>query len=317
MRNAFELFAQRVTSMKIDYRLDMAEDLPAAVLGDRHRLMQILVNLLGNAIKFTRQGSVTLSVQRDGQDLLFAVQDTGIGIEASRQASIFERFAQATPQTASLYGGNGLGLAICRQLVQLLGGNIGLDSELGHGSRFWFRLTMPDAPTPAAPVAVPAATPPPQAQTQAPLRILVVDDSPINLMLASAVVLARWPDAMVEEAEHGLQALDLLRAQPFDLVLMDMVMPVMDGIAATEVLRTQLPAPACHTPVIGLTANVNPLDHARCLQAGMNAIVLKPFDRQQLYTQMLAQLAAAAPVASALTANPLAELSSRDAASTT
>jgi signal transduction histidine kinase/DNA-binding response OmpR family regulator len=304
VRNAFELFAPRVASMKIDYRLDMADDLPAAVLGDRHRLMQILVNLLGNAIKFTHQGSVTLAVQRDGQALLFAVQDTGIGIEASRQASIFERFAQATPQTASLYGGNGLGLAICRQLVQLLGGNIGVDSELGRGSRFWFRLTMPDAPVAAAPVAVPLPTAP--LQTQAPLRVLVVDDSPINLMLASAVVLARWPDARVKEAEHGLQALDLLRAQPFDLVLMDMVMPVMDGIAATEVLRTQLPAPTCQTPVIGLTANVNEQDHARGLQAGMNAIVLKPFDRRQLYAQILAQLAAAAPVAPALAADPVA-----------
>ena len=165
---------------------------------------------------------------------------------------------------------------------------------------------MPDAPAPAAPVAVPAPAPPPQAQ--APLRILVVDDSPINLMLASAVVLARWPDALVKEAEHGLQALDLLRAQPFDLVLMDMVMPVMDGIAATEALRTQLPAPACQTPVIGLTANVNAQDHARCLQAGMNAIVLKPFDRRQLYTEMLAQLTAATPLASALTADPVAAL---------
>lgn len=306
VRNAFELFAQRVKGMKIDYRLDIADDLPVAVLGDRHRMMQILVNLLGNAIKFTRQGSVTLAVRRDGPALLFAVQDTGIGIEASRQAGIFERFTQATPQTASLYGGNGLGLAICRQLVQLLGGNIGVDSALGRGSRFWFRLTMPDAPVPAAPVAVPAPAPPPQAQ--APLRILVVDDSPINLMLASAVVLARWPDALVKEAEHGLQALDLLRAQPFDLVLMDMVMPVMDGITATEALRTQLPAPACQTPVIGLTANVNDHDHARCVQAGMNAIVLKPFDRRQLYTQMLAQLAAATPLASALTADPVAEL---------
>ena len=292
VRSAFALFTQRVGSMKIDYRLELAEGLPVTVLGDRHRLTQILVNLLGNAIKFTHQGSVTLQVRRAGQALEFAVQDTGIGIAADRQASIFERFEQATPQTASLYGGNGLGLAICRHLVQLLGGSIHVDSEIGRGSRFWFRLVLPQTQAPALEAVV--AAPAPDAEDDLPMRILVVDDSPINLLLACEVVLARWPHAIVREAEHGLQALDLLREQPFDLVLMDMLMPVMDGITATEALRTQLPAPVRHTPVIGLTANVNPEDHARCMQAGMNALVLKPFDRHQLYAQIQAQLRASA-----------------------
>lgn len=292
VQNAFALFAQRVGSLKIDYRLEMPDDLPALVLGDRHRLMQVLVNLLGNAIKFTPQGSVTLRVRRVGEALEFAVQDTGIGIAASRQASIFDRFEQATPQTASLYGGNGLGLAICRHLVELLGGSIQVDSEIGRGSRFWFRLALPEAPAPVPQAAV--APPALEDDKEKPLRILVVDDSPINLLLACEVVLARWPNAAVKEAEHGLQALELLREQPFDVVLMDMLMPVMDGVAATEALRTQLPAPACLTPVIGLTANVNPEDHARCLKAGMNALVLKPFDRQQLYTQMQTQMLASA-----------------------
>jgi len=144
--SAFKLFEQKVDSMDIDYLLHVADDVPTTIVTDRHRLTQILVNLLGNAIKFTHKGSVSLRVSRVDASLLFEVQDTGIGVAADRLAKIFERFEQADVQTASLYGGNGLGLSICYQLVHRLGGTIGVDSQLGQGSRFWVRLPLQEAP---------------------------------------------------------------------------------------------------------------------------------------------------------------------------
>lgn len=277
--NAFKLFQQRVASMKIEYTLDIQDGLPAVVLGDRHRLVQVLVNLLGNALKFTHRGSVTLHVSRTGNNLLFVVEDTGIGIAPHRLDKIFDRFEQATPQTASLYGGNGLGLSIGHHLVELMGGTMGVESTLGVGSRFWFRLPLTAA---SALRKTDTASSLEITWQDLPLRVLVVDDNPVNRLLACQVVQSRWPQAHLEQVANGVEALNALRGHTFDLVLMDMVMPVMDGIAATAALRAELPEPQCHVPVLGLTANVNTDDHARCMQAGMNGIVLKPFDRKQL-----------------------------------
>lgn len=283
VRSAFELFQQRVASMKIDYLLDMQADLPARVMGDRHRLVQVLVNLLGNALKFTHAGHVTLRVHRVDQSLLFEVEDTGIGIAPERLQSIFHRFEQATPQTASLYGGNGLGLSIGRHLVHLMGGKLGVESRLRVGSRFWFFLPLVVAePVRPAPVQPALGV----AWQDLKLRILVVDDNPVNRLLACQVVASRWPMADVHQSANGAQALDLMRETTFDLVLMDMLMPVMDGITATSLLRTELPHPQCDTPVLGLTANIHTEDHARCLAAGMNDIILKPFDREQLCSRI-------------------------------
>ncbi len=142
VRAAFNLFLQRVNSMQIDYELQAADDLPHWVVSDRHRLMQVLVNLLGNAIKFTHQGSVVLRVTRDTKHLWFTINDTGIGIAPDRLQQIFEPFEQASVATASVYGGNGLGLSISRQLAQLLGGDIGVESTPGQGSSFWVRLPL-------------------------------------------------------------------------------------------------------------------------------------------------------------------------------
>lgn len=286
-RSAFELFQQRVASMKIEYTLDIQDGLPAVVVGDRHRLVQVLVNLLGNALKFTHRGSVTLHISRAGNDLLFVVKDTGIGIAPHRLDKIFDRFEQATPQTASLYGGNGLGLSIGHHLVELMGGTMGVESALGVGSRFWFRLPLIGAS------ALRETDTPSALETtwqDLPLRVLVVDDNPVNRLLACQVVQSRWPKADLEQATNGVEAMNALRAHTFDLVLMDMVMPVMDGIAATATLRKELPEPQCHVPVLGLTANVNTDDHARCMQAGMNGLVLKPFDRKQLCAHIEALL---------------------------
>ncbi len=285
--SAFKLFEQKVDSMDIDYLLHVGDDVPLNIVTDRHRLTQILVNLLGNAIKFTHKGAVSLRVSRVGASLLFEVQDTGIGVAADRLAKIFERFEQADVQTASLYGGNGLGLSICYQLVQRLGGTIGVESQLGQGSRFWVRLPLQEAPMPT----------PSQATTDNQrhwqdmrLRFLIVDDHPVNRLLACNIVQSQWPHAYVCQASQGHEALACLQREDFDLVLMDMVMPEMDGIEATAHIRRDLPQPMQHVPVILLTANVNTQDHVRGQEAGINALMVKPFDRSKLCALIEEQL---------------------------
>lgn len=277
--HAFELFMPRVKSMKLDYHIEMDETLPQWVHTDRHRLMQVLVNLLGNALKFTHQGSVVLQLQWENPGVVFAVQDTGIGIAKDRQTQIFKRFSQADGDIQSRYGGNGLGLAISQKLAHLLGGEIGFESEPGQGSRFWLRLPLR------------AAKPPEQKPNQVktavqtshkPWLFLIVDDHPLNRLLVKQVLQNAWPHSTILEAVDGQKALDTLREKPVDLILMDMVMPVMDGIAATSTLRQTFGAPHNALPVLGMTANVNPLDLERFKAAGLSDVMLKPFEPEVL-----------------------------------
>ena len=277
--HAFELFKPRVESMNLDYRLVLDPALPIWVHTDRHRLMQVLVNLLGNALKFTHQGSVVLQVRWTDPGVEFSVQDTGIGIAKERQDQIFKRFTQAENDTQALYGGNGLGLAISQKLAHLLGGEIGFESEPGQGSRFWLQLPL----TPATPPAKSSE------QDQRPLQsadrawtFLVVDDHPVNRLLLKQVLQNAWPHSTVLEAVDGQKTLDLLRQQAVDLVFMDMVMPVMDGIEATQRIRQEPAAHITQVPILGLTANVNPLDLERFKSAGLSAVMLKPFEPEQL-----------------------------------
>ena len=281
--HAFELFKPRVKSMALDYRIEMDTELPVWVHTDRHRLMQVLVNLLGNALKFTHQGSVVLRVQWQNPGVLFSVHDTGIGIPKARQPNIFKRFSQAEDDTQARYGGNGLGLAISQKLAHLLGGDIGFESEPGQGSRFWLRLPLNAVPVPAQK----KNTHKIEVQTRtAAWRFLVVDDHPVNRLLVKQVLLSAWPDSTVLEAVNGQQALDMLHTQAVDLVLMDMVMPVMDGIAATAALRLEPDPRLRQLPVLGLTANVNPQDLERFKAAGLSEMMLKPFEPAALCTQV-------------------------------
>ncbi len=287
VRGAFMLFDQRVDSMNIDYQLALAEDLPRVVISDRHRLMQILVNLLGNAIKFTHQGKVCLTVSRDDNELVFEVRDTGIGVAAERIDKIFECFEQATDQTSKMYGGTGLGLSICLVLVKLLGGRMGVESVLGQGSCFWFRLPLKEVAQPRSESAELSIG---GSWENVPVRFLIVDDHPVNRLLACHIVQSHWPQAVLHQAETGKQALEFLATEPCDLVLMDMVMPEMDGIEATTLIRQSLAPPLCDVPVVILTANVNTQDHQRCEQAGVDGLMVKPFDRIKLCALLEEQL---------------------------
>ena len=284
---AFELFQPKVENTTLRYTCEIGADVPQWVSTDRHRLVQVLVNLLGNAIKFTHQGGVTLQVSAVDGGVAFAIQDTGIGIASDQQQRIFERFSQADASIQSRYGGSGLGLTISQRLVQMLGGQLQLESHEGAGSRFWFWLPMPS-------VAAPEARAHEKEQVSAGggqgLRFLVVDDHPVNRLLVQQVLARHWPQADVEQAQDGREALQKLQQQGFDLVLMDMVMPVMDGIEATTLLRASADARMRQTPVLGLTANVNAGDLARFEQAGLNGLLLKPFDVEQLLTEATHQV---------------------------
>ena len=278
--SASGLFVTRIKSMRLAFEQEVDPNLPIWILADRHRLMQVLVNLLGNAIKFTQHGHVKLRITKQQELIRFEVEDTGIGISPEQQALVFERFSQATAQTQDLYGGNGLGLAISKRLVELMGGAIGVQSTLGVGSCFWFTLPLIEAlPAQIKQDADNSGT---SDFYQRAWRFLIVDDMAINRLLLRQMLQMACPNARISEAEHGLSALAILKISSFDLIFMDMVMPQLDGIETSKRIRHEMTGPDRYTPILGLTANVNAIDRERFVQAGADGFLLKPFDRKVL-----------------------------------
>ena len=269
----------------------IAADVPEWVLGDAARIGQVLLNLVGNAIKFTAVGSVQLDVQlsrQTGDDCVldFAVRDTGIGLAAEVAQKIFQPFVQADSSTSRKYGGTGLGLYISAQLVQRMGGQVAVDSSLGVGSTFRFscHLQATQAPAPiAAPMAADAAAQPTAGR---PRRILVAEDNAVNQLVIERMLASLGHQ--VRLVGDGAQALQALTESPYDLVLMDCQMPNMDGLQATRLLRAR-EAPGQHVPVIALTASALAEDEAACRAAGMDAFIAKPINREALL-QALNQL---------------------------
>jgi CheY-like chemotaxis protein len=275
------------------------------------RMRQALLNFAGNAVKFTRTGSVTLRArlleEADGELLVHcSVQDSGIGIAAEQLPRLFQDFEQADASTTRQDGGTGLGLVITRRLAQLMGGDAGAESTLGVGSTFWFtaRLRRGVAAEPGVAVAASVSAPVAPAdatestgvqqqlsQRHGQARILIVEDNEVNRELAMA-----WLDDVglsADTANDGREAVQRAQAVAYDLVLMDMQMPVMDGLEATRAIRA-LPGRA-DTPILAMTANAFEEERALCLGAGMNDFVIKPVDVNALYACMLKWLAMARP----------------------
>jgi PAS domain S-box-containing protein len=248
--------------------------------GDAKRLRQVLLNFLSNAIKFTANGGVSLSLRQapagDGAARLRVdVADTGVGIPPAQVGQVFERFTQADVSVSRRYGGTGLGLAICKRIVELMGGQIGVSSVEGHGSTFWFELTLPTAQ-----MSDPGGQAEPPAELDRPVRLLLVEDVAINRELVKTV-LASF-DVEIETAEDGVAAIEAFRQGDYDLVLMDVQMPVMDGLTATRRIRA-LPLPAAATtPIVAMTANILPDQIAKCGEAGMDGHLGKPMNPAEL-----------------------------------
>ncbi len=263
-------------------RQQIGADVPQIVMGDRTRLCQILLNLMGNSVKFTEHGGVTISVQALEQNereakIRFAVTDTGIGIEADKTSTIFESFKQASADTTRKYGGTGLGLAITKRLIELHDSYIHVESVPGHGSTFWFTIIFNKGENSNLISS--------KVNSTLNLNVLVVDDNQINRLLINKV-LTKW-GADVDFAEDGQEAVDRIEQNPsYDVVLMDIHMPVMGGLEATQLLRSKNDTYSKQVPVIALTASMLHNQMAEINDAGMDDYILKPFDPKVLFDKL-------------------------------
>jgi two-component system, sensor histidine kinase len=264
----------------LELRFEADDHASPRLRGDPMRLRQVLINLVGNGIKFTRRGGVTVTVtHRTTADrrarFHFEVRDTGIGIPEEKRKILFDPFSQADSSTTRRYGGSGLGLAISRRLVEAMEGEIGVDSLEGVGSRFWFEVPLTVSTDAAL-----RETPTPRVRDQEPRRVLLAEDVEMNQVLVADMLRAHGHDVVT--AANGQEAVELAAREAFDVVLMDVQMPVMDGVEATVRIR-QLPPPACNVPVLALSANVMAEDMVRYKAAGMNGALTKPIDWPKLF----------------------------------
>jgi two-component system, sensor histidine kinase len=278
------LFNESVRIKSLRLYSKIPDNLAAAYRGDPTRLRQILFNLLSNAVKFTEHGTIrvqaeVLRISAERHHLRLSVEDEGIGIPVALQNSIFEMFSQADSSTTRKYGGTGLGLAICKQLASLMRGSLGVTSENGKGSHFWFEVELP---VEAAQIAPPPGDSPPTAHPPQNARILVVEDNPLNQEVARVEL--EFLGYQVDVAHHGREALEKHSRHHYDLILMDCQMPEMDGFQATDAIRrneAQRHGQA-RVPIIALTANAVSGVRQACLLAGMDAYLSKPFSQRQL-----------------------------------
>ncbi len=353
------LLSPRAAESGLIIARQIAPAVPRLVLGDDVRIRQILLNFVGNALKFTERGSIMIDLtsqqQPDGQRMvMIAVHDTGIGIPSDRLGQIFERFTQAEASTTRQYGGTGLGLAISRRLVELMGGEIGAESELGQGSTFWVRLPLPvaseplgqpprrtplerqpaedSARTPASmPIAPGTVSPVPVPQPQTPRqsaepaapgskgrRVLVVEDDPIGQRVT--VHLVKRLGYPVDVVPGGQEAIDAVAANAYAVVLMDCQMPGVDGYMATAAIRqheadlSSGAGPTPHLPIIALTASTLGTDRTRSLAAGMDEYLTKPIDQRQLAALLAQWTDCAAEGAASVSADPARSLRAGPAA---
>jgi len=291
LNNATAIFEHRVKKKRLELITGVDPNIPQWLIGDPHRLNQVLINLLGNAIKFTDQGhirvDVTLKQQTaNGVTLSFVVKDTGIGIAEASLPNIFDSFAQGSRDTSRIYGGTGLGLTICKQLVHLQGGDIGVTSAIGKGACFEFHLPYGISES-AATDRNTAETTQDYSKLLAGKRFLVAEDNEINQKLIDYVL--RKAGGTVEMFNNGADAIRHLKQdQVFDLIIMDIQMPEMDGYATTRYIRNDL---KLQTPIIAMTATAMKGEKLQCIESGMNEYMTKPFEFSELYKRIGSLLA--------------------------
>jgi len=267
--------------------------LPDTIIGDPLRLNQVLLNLLSNAIKYTFEGEITLKVslleeQNGKANIKFSVQDSGIGIPEEKQATIFQSFTQASEDTTRLYGGTGLGLTISKQIVELLNGRFSVESEVGKGSNFMFNAefkTFEALPEPKITKEIKSKKPLAtnnKFDDTATIRLLLVEDHEMNQIVATKILEREYKNINVDIAENGLVAFEKIERNDYQLVLMDINMPVLDGISATKKIRTELNAPKNEIPILGLSAHAFSAEVKNCIKAGMQDFISKPINVQDL-----------------------------------
>lgn len=283
LKSASDLIRPGLIKKNLTFHTFISEHIPEFLMGDPTRLQQILVNLLSNAAKFTSKGGITLRIHEKPSNelqssplqytLYFEISDTGIGIAPDVQGTLFEDFTQANSSITRMYGGTGLGLSICKELVHLMGGQIGVESEIDKGSTFWFTVPFEKSDL------LPALESPPDLPLidrpkQPGLHILLVEDNPVNQEVMRGLLELLGDEVTV--ANHGEEAISLFQTKKFDIVLMDLNMPILDGLSATQTIRT-LPNGAI--PIIAVTANTFTGDQETCHQYGITRVLNKPVDK--------------------------------------
>jgi signal transduction histidine kinase len=285
--NVWNMLHLKAEEKSLELKINIDSGVPEKVNGDPSRLAQILINLAGNSIKFTDKGfieikCVSIGISNTICDLEFSVTDTGIGIAKEKLDSIFESFTQADSDTSRKYGGTGLGLTICKQLVELQGGRISLESKPGVGTRFYFNI-----PYSIAQNQVVSDSPVEKSVNLAPLnglKLLLVEDNEFNKIVAEDTIREKLPDVEIDHASNGLEAVKMVEQGNYALVLMDIQMPEMDGYEATRRIRQMVIKKA--TPIMAMTANATPEEIAKCFESGVDEYISKPFNPDDLFEKM-------------------------------
>jgi len=291
IKSASDLIRPNIIKKNVTFTTYLDDDIPEFMMGDPTRLQQVLVNLLTNAAKFTSRGSITLKVRNIPPDFIndsptnstlnFEITDTGIGIASEIQDNLFQDFTQANKSINRIYGGTGLGLAICKELVQLMGGEIGVRSLPNEGSTFWFTIPIKERVIPVSDEhSMPNTSPIPTKQRK--LNILLVEDNKVNQEVMHGLLTLLGDDVTI--ANNGQEAIDVFPSKKFDLVLMDLNMPILDGFQATQALRK---LPNGTIPIIAVTANTFIGEHESCLQQGITQVLTKPITKISLEMALL------------------------------
>ncbi len=289
--NLVNVMQYKISEKSLELRLEYADDVPKTLRGDKLRLNQILFNLVGNAIKFTDKGTVRIAVRKIGENwgrttLEFEVEDSGIGIPSDQLQAIFESFTRVKHRDR-LFEGTGLGLSIARNLVLQQGGKIWASSEVGKGSTFFFQLAFEPATEAEAEKMLAPSGPKKDFDPTRAIRLLLVEDHKMNQIVARKTLERQFPAAKITVAENGREAIAWLEKEPFDLVLMDIQMPVMDGEEATAHIRANMPEVSARTPILAMTAHAHISKDRAFRQVGFDDFVLKPFEPQQLFDKIL------------------------------